>query len=27
VPLLQAACRLHNEMATFQEAAVSGSLQ
>lgn len=26
VPLLQAACRLHNEMATFAEAAVSGSL-
>ena len=25
VPLLQAACRLHNQMATFQEAAVSGS--
>lgn len=27
VPLLQAACRLHNEMATFSEAAVSGSLK
>ena len=27
VPLLQAACRLHNEMATFAEAAVSGSLK
>ncbi|MEH6565335.1 MAG: nicotinate-nucleotide--dimethylbenzimidazole phosphoribosyltransferase [Halopseudomonas sp.] len=26
VPLLQSACRLHNEMATFKEAAVSGSL-
>lgn len=27
VPLMQAACRLHNEMATFQEAAVSGRLR
>jgi nicotinate-nucleotide--dimethylbenzimidazole phosphoribosyltransferase len=27
VPLLQAACRLHNEMATFAEAAVSGSFK
>ncbi|MEH6491259.1 nicotinate-nucleotide--dimethylbenzimidazole phosphoribosyltransferase [Halopseudomonas sp.] len=27
VPLLQSACRLHNEMATFQEAAVSVSLR